>query len=53
LDSKIDEEVYYSVILIMNCSIHLDGKKQCVEIDNHAIISVNLLEKYFSPYLNN
>lgn len=43
LDSKEELEMKYSVILIMNCAIHLDGKKQCVHIENDKII-LRLLE---------
>ncbi|KAL4510611.1 hypothetical protein ABPG72_004765 [Tetrahymena utriculariae] len=38
LDSPINEEKKYSVVLIMNCSIHLDGKKQCTYVDDDNLI---------------
>ncbi|EGR27544.1 hypothetical protein IMG5_194070 [Ichthyophthirius multifiliis] len=46
LDSHIQEERKYSSILIMNCSIHLDGKKQCTYVKNDEIIKklISLLD---------
>jgi len=32
LDSPVPEETKYSIILIMNLTIHLDGKKQCIDV---------------------
>lgn len=40
LKSNNPEEVHYAVVLIMNCTIHLDGKKQCVEYRDHIVIKV-------------
>ena len=40
LDSPIVSESWYSTILIMNCAIHLEGKKQCVHVEDDKIISV-------------
>ncbi len=34
------EEVHYAVVLIMNCTIHLEGKKQCVEYRDNIVIKV-------------
>jgi hypothetical protein len=43
LDSPITEESQFSTILIMNCTIHLDGKKQCVHVEEDRIILVNMI----------
>jgi hypothetical protein len=40
LDSPILGESWHSTILVMNCTIHLDGKKQCVHIEEDKIITV-------------
>lgn len=43
LDSPILAESWYSTILVMNCTIHLDGKKQCVHVEEDKIINVSIL----------
>lgn len=48
LQSTNPEEVHYAVVLIMNCTIHLDGKKQCVDYRDHIVIKV--ISKSF-PFL--
>ncbi|KAM3136015.1 hypothetical protein pb186bvf_011820 [Paramecium bursaria] len=50
LDSPHEKEQYFATVLIMNCAINLDGKKQCVHVTNDEIIQklINLLDKPFS-----
>lgn len=50
LDSPLERESYFATILLMNCAINLEGKKQCVHVPNDEIISklITLLEKDFS-----
>ncbi|CAD8171232.1 unnamed protein product [Paramecium pentaurelia] len=49
LDSPLQEEAYFATILIMNCTINLEGKKQCVHVENDEIIQklISLLNKDF------
>jgi len=44
LDSPVEKEIKYAVVLIMNCTIHLDGKKQGTEDPTLIQKLINLLD---------
>lgn len=49
--SQNPQEVHNAVVLTMNCTIHLEGKKQAVFENNHEIIHVFSITNIYYCYL--